>query len=254
LERNPYSDTPFTPRIINIIYDGIAKFRTGNYEKAIERFDYVIEEWPEYRLPYFLRGVSQAQLQKYEKAIKDFRFLIDKLEEYNKEKVIPIYLNPAELYYLIAFAYLKQENLDKAEETFKKVIMENMGFYMAHYQLSNIWKKRKNYAEALKELDATIIAKPDDPIFHFSRGVCLTTMDRNWEAMQEFMKAISLNPNYPKSYYTLAVVLESIKNNEAAVENYQNFIERAPKQLNTFIEKAKKRIDSLQKEQTLQEN
>ena len=254
LERSPYSDTPFTPMIIKIIYDGIAKFRTGNYEKAIERFDYVIEEWPEYRLPYFLRGISQAQLQKYEEAIKDFRFLIDKLEEYNKEKVIPIYLNPAELYYWIGFAYLKQENLDKAEETFKKVIMENMGFYMAHYQISNICKMRGDYAGALKELDATIIAKPDDPIFHFSRGVCLTTMDRDWEAMQEYRKAIFLNPNYPKSYYALAIVLESIENNEGAVENYQNFIDKAPKSMNEFIEKAQIRIDSLQKKQSLQKN
>jgi tetratricopeptide (TPR) repeat protein len=254
LERSPYSDTPFTPMIIKIIYDGIAKFRTGNYEKAIERFDYVIEEWPEYRLPYFLRGISQAQLQKYEEAIKDFRFLIDKLEEYNKEKVLPIYLNPAELYYWIGFAYLKQEKLDKAEETFKKVIMENMGFYMAHYQISNICKMRGDYAGALKEVDAAIIAKPDDPIFHFSKGVCLNTMSRDWEAMQEYNNAISINPKFYKSYYALAIILESIGNKEEAAENYQNFIDKAPKSMNEFIEKAQTRIDSLEKEQTLEKN
>lgn len=254
LERRPYSDNPFTQMLIDRVYEGLVQFRIGNYEKAVGIFDYLIEKNPEFRQVYLFRGIAQAQLQKYEEAIKDFRFLIDKLEEYNREKVIPIYLNPAELYYLIAFAYLKQENLDKAEETFKRVIMENMGFYMAHYQLSNIYKKRENYAGALKELDAAIIAKPDDPIFHFSKGVCLNTMDRDWEAMQEYMKAISINPNYPKSYYTLAVVLESIENNEGAVENYQKFIDKAPKRFNSFIEKAQMRIDSLKKEITLQKN
>jgi len=253
LKENPYGDTPFA-RGARIYYNGIAKFRTGNYEKAIKQFDYVIEKWPEFIQPYFLRGIAQGQLQKYEEAIEDFRFLIDKLKEYNKEKVLPIYLNPDELYYWIGFAYLKKGDLYNAEKTFKKVIMENMGFYMAHYQLSNICKKRENYAEALKELDATIIAKPDDPIFHFSKGVCLNTMNRDWEAIQEYMKAISINPNYSKSYYTLAIVLESIKNNEKALENYKKFIDKAPKGLNFFIEKAQIRIDSLQSEQTLQEN
>ncbi len=254
LERRPYSDNPFTQMLIDRVYDGFVQFRLGNYEKAVEKFDYLIEKTPEFRSAYLFRGIAQAQLQKYEEAIKDFQFLINKLEEYNKEKVIPIYLNPAELYYLIGFAYLNQENLYNAEKTFKKVITENMGFYMAHFQLSNIYKKRGDYAEALKELDATIIAKPDDPIFHFSKGVCLNTMDRDWEALQEYMKAISINPNYPKSYYTLAIVSESIKNNEKALENYQKFIDKAPKSLSSFIERAQIKIDSLQNEQTLQKN
>ena len=246
LKENPYSDTPFA-RDARIFYNGIARFQSGNYEKAIERFDYIIKKYPKFTQTYFFRGITLGQLQQYEEAIKDFQFLIDDLEEYNKEKVLPIYFNPDELYYWIGFAYLEKGNLYNAEKTFKKVITENMGFYIAHYQLSNIWKKRGNYTEALKELDAAIIAKPDDPIFHFSKGVCLSAMSRDWEAMQEYKEAISLNPNYAKSYYTLAIILESMKNYEKALENYQKFIDRAPKSLNSFIEKAQIRIDSLQK-------
>ena len=254
LERRPYSDNPFIQMRINRIYDCLVQFSIGNYEKAVEKSDRLIEETPEFRLAYLIRGIAQAQLQKYEEAIEDFRFLIDKLEEYNKEKVLPIYLNPAELYYWIGCAHLKQENLDKAEETFKKVILENMGFYMAHYQLSNVYQQKGNYVEALRELDATIIARPDDPIFHYYKGVYLSNLSRDWEAMQEYQRAISINPKFPNPYYHLATVLESVKNDEGAVENYKNFIDRAPKQLNSFIEKAQSRIEELEKGQIMPEN
>jgi tetratricopeptide (TPR) repeat protein len=250
---NPYL-SDFINKVYNFLLEGFIQFSLGNYDKAVKKFDYVIVNFPEFTQAYLIRGFAQAILGKYDDAIKDFEFVIAKLEGYNEKKVLPIYLNPAELYYLIAFAYLKQENLDKAEEKFKKVIMENMGFYMAHYQLSNICKQRGNYTGALQEVNAAIIANPDNPVFHFSKGVCLNTISRDWEAMEEFRKAISLNPKYPKSYYTLAVILESIKNNEEAVKNYQSFIERAPKSFNDFIEKAQTRIKILEKEQTLQKN
>lgn len=253
LERRPYSDNPFIQMLIDKVYDGLVQFRIGNYEKAVEKFDYLIERKPEFRQAYLFRGIAQAQLGKYEEAIRDFQLLIDKLEELNKEKVLPIYLNPDELYYFIAFAYFKQENLDKAEETFKKVIMENMGFYMAHYQLSNICKKREDYVEALKELNAAIIANPNDAMFHFSKGVCLNTMQRDWEAIQEYKQAISINPRFPKPYYTLAVILESIGNKEDALKNYKAFVEKAPKNFSDFTEKAQIRIKSLE-EDSLQKN
>ncbi len=246
LERRPISDNPFTQMLIDRIYEGLVQFRLGNYEKAVKKFDYLIEKAPEFRQAYLFRGMAQAQLQNYEEAIEDFRFLIDKLEEYNKEKVLPIYLNPAELYYLIAFAYIKQGSIDEAEEMFKKVIMENMGFYMAHYQISNICKMRGDYAGALKELDAAIIGNPNDAIFHFSKGVCLNTMRRDWEAIQEYKKSISINPYYPKPYYTLAVVSESFENEEEAIKNYRIFIDKAPESLIEFIEKAQMKIDSLE--------
>jgi tetratricopeptide (TPR) repeat protein len=254
LERRPITDNPFTQMLIDRIYEGLVQFRLGNYEKAVKEFDYLIEKNPEFRHAYLFRGIAQAQIQNYKEAIENFQFLIDKLEEYNKEKVLPVYLNPAELYYLIAFAYLRDGNLDEAEKTFKKVITENMGFYMAHYQISNICKMRGDYAGALKEINAAIIGNPNNAIFHFSKGVCLNTMRRDWEAIQEYKKAISLNPNYPKSYYTLAVVSESIGNKENAVKNYRSFIDKAPKSLIEFVEKAQLRTEELEKEKTLQKN
>ena len=254
LERRPRSDNPFTQMLIDRVYDGFVQFRLGNYEKAVEKFDYLIEKNPEFRHAYLFRGIAQAQIQNYEEAVEDFQFLIYKLEEYNKEKVLPVYLNPAELYYLIAFAYLRQGKLDEAEKTFKKVIMENMGFYMAHYQISNICKMRTDYEGALKEVDAAIIANPNDPVFHFSRGVCLNTMSRDWESIREYRRAISINPKFSKPYYTLAVVFESIDNKKEAIENYRSFIDVAPKTLNEFIVKSQARIDSLEKDQTLQKN
>jgi len=252
LERRPISDNPFTQMLIDRIYEGFVQFRLGNYEKAVKEFDYLIEKNPEFRHTYLFRGIAQAQLQNYEEAIKDFRFLIDKLEEYNKEKVLPVYLNPAELYYLIGFAYLREGKIDEAERTFKKVILENMGFYMAHYQISNIRKMKEDYTGALKEINAAIIGNPNDAIFHFSKGVCLNTMRRDWEAIQEYKKSISLNLNYPKPYYTLAIVYESIDNKEGAINNYRSFIDKAPNSLNEFAEKAKSRIEELEIEETLQ--
>jgi tetratricopeptide (TPR) repeat protein len=250
---NPYL-AAFIDAVYYYLLDGFIQFRLGNYERAVKKLDLLIQRSPEYTQAYLVRGFAKMQLAQYEEAINDFRFVIEEMAEYNEKMVLPIYINPAELYYIIGCIHLKDGNLDKAEETFKKVIMENMGFYMAHYRLSNIHEQRGNNIEALKELDAAIIAKPDDAVFHFSKGICLNTMNRDWEAMQEYMEAISIKPNYPMPYYALAIVFESVKNKEAALENYKFFIDKAPKRLNTFIEKAQIRIDTLEREQNLQKN
>lgn len=258
LEKRPSSPYPYTQALINRTYDllseGFRQFNLGNYAKAVKKLDLLIDVMPDFIQAYLIRGFAQAQLKKYECAIEDFLFIIEKLEEYNKKKVLPIYLNPAELYYFIGYAYLKQGDLDKAEDAFKKVIMENMGFYMAHYRLSNVCQKKGNYEGALKELNAAIIGEPNDPVFHYYKGIRLNQMRRDWEAMKEYKKAISINPKFPNPYYHLAMVLESVNCYEEAVEEYQNFIDRAPKQLDSFIEKAQMKIKSFEKEQILQED
>lgn len=235
---------------IDAVYDrflaGFIQFRLGNYDRAVKKLDFLIEMNPDFTQAYLIRGFAQLHLGKYNEAIKDFQSVIDEIEEYNKKKILPVYLNPAELYYLIGHAYFKQGNLDKAEETFKKVIMENMGFYMAHFQLSNIYDQRKSFIGALQEMNAAIIAKPDDPVFRFNKGYYMSRFGQATDAIKEYNEAISINPNYSKSYFNLAIVYEAIGNKEEAVKNYQIFIDKAPKRLNTYIEEAKKRIKALE--------
>ena len=236
----------FIDAVYERFLDGFIQCNLGNYEKAVDKLNFIIEMNPEFTQAYLVRGFANMHVGNFEKAIEDFRFVIDEIEEYNEKKILPVYLNPAELYYIIGCIHLKAGKPDKAEETFKRVIMENMGFYMAHHQLSNIYDKRNSFTGCLQEMNAAINAKPNDPVFHFNKGVYLSRFGRAMDAMNEYKEAINLNPNYSKPYFNLALVLEALGKREEAAENYQNFIDKAPKRFKNFIDEAKNRKASLE--------
>ncbi len=232
LEKRPTSPYPYIQELIdavyNLVFDGFRQFSLGNYKNAVKKFEFIIENFPEFIQARLFRGLAYAQLNNYDSAISDFQFVIDKLEEYNKKKILPIYLNPSDIYYLIGYAHLQQGKLDKAEQSFKQVIVEQLSFYMAHFRLSHIYKQRGDYAQALRELDAALMIEPNDATIHFNKGVFWRQLGSVQKAAEEYKAAVSINPNYCKAYYNLATTLEELGRKEEAITNYKKFVRTAP--------------------------
>jgi len=63
--------------------------------------------------------------------------------------------------------------------------------------------KKEAYAEALRELDKAIAARPDSYEAHFWRGRALVKTGREAEAIRAFETTIELNPRYSYAYDNL---------------------------------------------------
>ncbi|OYU27904.1 MAG: DUF4440 domain-containing protein [Burkholderiales bacterium PBB2] len=61
-------------------------------------------------------------------------------------------------------------------------------------------------AEGLKKVDQLLAAKPEDPRLRLQRGIALSLLNRNAEAIGVFQKLIETHPELPGPYNNLAVL------------------------------------------------
>ncbi len=231
--------------LFNYIYKGIQLFIFEQYDESIKELTEALEIVPNYYRLKFFRGLSFSKTKQFDSALCDFKDIIDSVETQNKEDVSYRFLNPADYYYIIGYTYLQLDSLSQAEEYFQKTIMNEMSYYMAHFQLSNIYNKRKQFEEAATELDAAILLEPNDAVMHYNKAVFLAQMKKTEQAIQSYKKSIEINPYYTKSYFNLALIYESKGKKNEAIDCYKKFIQYSPKKFKDYISQAENKIQKL---------
>lgn len=78
--------------------------------------------------------------------------------------------------------------------------------------------KKEAYAEALRELDKAIAARPDSYEAHFWRGRALVKTGREAEAIRAFETTIKLNPRYSYAYDNLGWIYLRRDQNDTSLE------------------------------------
>ncbi len=227
--------------------DGFNKFFRGEYSSAIGDLTIMIDDSPDFIQGYYLRGLALAHLGWYEDAIADFRRVIEKMEEYNKTKVLPIYLNTSHLQYMIGYAYLQEGRYYPAEAAFKAALEQNLGLFMAQFQLSIVDYLRGSFNPAIEKIDAAIAIKPEDAILHSNKGAMLAQQRRYDEAIAELKMALSIIPRYPSLYLNLARIYESNGKTADAIEQYKRYVSIASMRDSLNIQLAQESITRLTK-------
>jgi Tfp pilus assembly protein PilF len=76
----------------------------------------------------------------------------------------------------------------------------------------------------LEQLEAALVALPDDPIIHFSLANAYRDSDRVEEAMRHYRLAATHQPDYSAAWFELARLAERHGHLEIAREAYQGAI------------------------------
>lgn len=142
-------------------------------------------------------------------------------------------LSPDELFKL-AFEHHKQNNLKKAETTYKKLLNENPQYYPALGNLGNLFIQLKKYSLAVKYLKKCIDIKPNSVEAYNNLGNIFFLLKNINESINYFQKAIDINPNFTSAYNNLGFVLQKIGDHEKAKTCYEQSISINPKNLNTL--------------------
>jgi tetratricopeptide (TPR) repeat protein len=83
-------------------------------------------------------------------------------------------------------------------------------------------------AEGLKLIQQAIDANGGQGVYHCNLGVVLASMNRHFEAIGAFKRALSLRGDFAEAYYNLGVSLEAEKRFAEAVQAYQAGVEKKP--------------------------
>lgn len=187
-------------------------------KESIEVANQALKVDPNYGNAYFIKGVNYLDVKDTASAIRNFQLAVEKdqghfkaylnlgiLYSLKKNKVCLDYFNNAlrinpnstDVYYNAGLYYQAVDSLNKAIETYTKLIQIDPNYAYAHYNLGYIHYQYLNVPEqALKHFDDAVKVAPNYYQAIYMRGLCYEAMGQEKKAKAEYTRALELKPDY----------------------------------------------------------
>jgi tetratricopeptide (TPR) repeat protein len=229
----------------------------GQYDLCDQRFRRVVQDFqdagPGLRVPdgvYFLKGLAAARVGQYDAAIDDFEVLL-KREEDRKKKMnerdlvrVPLQLN--EYRFFIASLTHASGKAADAVKRYREVAENDLGLYMAHVRMANIYESQRDYPRAIEERNRAVNANPDDGTLHLELGITLGKSGDFAGAEDACRRATELIPRHAEAWFWLGLALEQQGKRDEARAAYQKVVDLAPSRLKARATVAAQKVAALQ--------
>lgn len=155
------------------------------------------------------------------------------IEEVKKEKFVP--KSVIDIYNAATDAYSSGE-LNKAESLYKEVLEKDPNFFLAKFNLSNIFLEREEFEKAV-----SLLSELDDKFSYFfnadkknllivknTLGIVYYSNGEYEKGLQQFNEIIEVDPNVHEPYYNLGLIYEKMDDLEKAKANFDKAISLKP--------------------------
>jgi len=178
-------------KYIDIALNEISK---GNFDKAIEISNRIIEEEPANPEGFELRGDCYYHMKKFEQAEINYNNAAELAKLKNKNYA-------SQLYNKKGIAHLKLNNFREASEDFRKAVKQNLENYKAYNNRSKALRLAGEYEDAILEATRAVNIKSDFAEAYNNRGSAYFSLSRTEECIEDFTKALKLKPGYAIAYF-----------------------------------------------------
>lgn len=147
---NPQGDDKF-------LYDAINDIENGNYRDSVFKSQYLITNYPDYYLGYYLNGVALAGMEQDEEAIVAFKNALKK-NPYDFESLASL----GQLYYAQAEKTFSVDDAKKSTEYFRQALKlnPNCNSYYFYIGLNDLLQGK--VSSAIENFDSSIKLKSND--------------------------------------------------------------------------------------------
>jgi tetratricopeptide (TPR) repeat protein len=237
-----------------MLWLGLGAFSVGRYELAYGALKSWVERaypnQPRDSLPGFLfwyRGLSAAHQRAYKIGIEDFQVLLDRsLEAEQADTLLPFQLETNDYRYVLAVLHQLWGKPADAMRLYQEAIASDLGLYMAHVRLAQMYREYKMWDKAIEEARRAIETNPDDATAVLELGVILADAGRAAEAEATLGQAAAANPRDPRPSYHLGLVRQQLAKAGEAREALSRFVAIAPSsRYERQIADAKQRLAAL---------
>lgn len=233
--------------------DGLDQYFLGEYQKAYDRFSRVINELDGDRHPdripgtvFWWHGLAAAHVEKWPDAIADFERLIDRsLERTRRDSLVHFPLRTNEFRYVLAYVKQRSGEVNAAIDLYREAITNDIGLYMAHVRLAEIYETGRMLPQAIESRRNAINANPENPSLLLDLGKTLAAAGQMSDAAEALRQAASANARDPRPPFYLGLVLEQLGQNAEARSAFNQFIALAPSRYDRQIAMAKQHLDAL---------
>jgi tetratricopeptide (TPR) repeat protein len=221
----------------NFLLDlGLGAFGVARYELAYGALDLWAQrataDRPSDSLPDFLflyRGLAAAHQRLYNRAIADFKVLVARsVKAESGDTLLPFPLQTNDYRYVLAALHQLWGKRSEAILLYQEAIAGDLGLYMAHVRLAELYRSYHAWDQAIAEAQRAIETNPDDPSAVRELGVILSEAGRSAQAEQTLERAAAANPRDPRAFYHLGVVRQQLAKPAEAREAFTRFVAIAP--------------------------
>lgn len=234
-------------------YDGLDRYFMGEYQPAYDRFTRVInhidgDRHPD-RIPstvLWWHGLASARVERWPEAIWDFEKLMDRsLAPVRSDSLVQFPLRTNEYRYVLGYLKHRAGRLNEAIDLYRESIANDVGLYMAHARLAEIYEAARMTDQALTSRRNAVNANPEDGTLLLDLGKALANAGRMREAVDPLRQAVQINPRDPRPHFYLGLALEQLGQKPEARTSLDQFISLAPSRYERQIALAKQRLDAL---------
>lgn len=235
--------------------DGLDQYFMGKYDEAYVRFQRVYNElngasharrlW---NTLLFWHGLSAAQVHKEDDAVWDFATILNRYldtEDKMKDSTLRVPLRTNEFRYVLAVMKQRAGLYNEAIDLYRQAVENDIGLYMAHVHLAQIYEDHGMMPQAVAERRAAVNASPDDGGLLLDLGKTLAHANQWVDAEKALQDAVTANPRDPRPQYYLGIVEQHQNKVPEARAAFTEFIALAPTRYAPQVADAKQRLNAL---------
>jgi tetratricopeptide (TPR) repeat protein len=236
--------------------DGLDQYYLAKYQAAYDRFQRVFfaingdrhadRLW---NTLLYWHGLAAAQVGRHDEAVWDFQTILNRyLDTENKKKdsTLHVPLRTNEFRYILGVMKQRAGQFNEAIDLFREALQNDIGLYMAHVRLAQIYEDHNMLPQAVAERRAAVNTNPDDPSLLLDLGKTLARANQWIDAEKALQDAVAANARDPRPYYFLGIVEQHQNKTAEARVAFNDFIARAPSRYGPQVADAKQRLNALQ--------
>jgi protein O-mannosyl-transferase len=186
---------------------GVAKYRNGDFEGALQDFNYSLELDPYYPLSLYYRGVLNHASKKYDEALADLDQTVS---------LVPDFAN----------AYndrgkLKRDLHDDqgAMDDFSAAIEVDPYFVEAYLNRGILKHDLGDYQGAVADYSTVLSFDPENTITYYDRGLAEMALGDYQSALSDFSIVIELDPSYAEAFYMRSIAKLNLNDPSGSCED-----------------------------------
>ena len=228
------------------LQQALDSFKAGDYEKAIDAFNLVLEN--DNNNPNVLNNIGLC----YSKLAKD-----DLASEYFiktlsfNPKSVQTYINLADVYYrnrniveainllengvtimpqeialkhYLSRFYVEDCRYDLAMDQLFEILEIDEDNVDAYWDLGNIQFELGDYDSAVENYENVLEKVTENSVLYYQTAIAYEANDNVDKAISNHLKAIACNENFHPSYKKLGILFMARNDNESAIEYFQDYL------------------------------
>jgi tetratricopeptide (TPR) repeat protein len=237
-------------------WEGERMYFEGKYQEAYDRFQRVYNSLNAqshgerlWNTLLFWHGLAAAHANQHEEAVKDFQAVLGNfLDVENRSKdsslqVVPLRTN--EYRYILAVMQQRAGHSNEAIVLYREALKNDLGLYMAHVRLADVYEDHGMMSEAAAERRAAVDANPEDATLVLALGKTLARVGQWADAEKAMQQAAEQNPRDARIPYLLGIIEQQLKKPAEAKAAFTRFLSLAPSRYGPQISDAKQRLAAL---------